>query len=309
MRSVLALIVPTGALSSDYGGVAAPLSSSPDSSHESSGSSRHSNATSPSCATSESSDIINPPIPAANRSTSPPPALALTNRQQRIVDACEKDFHILKDTTLKVNSGNATGIIIVALDVEKDEKGTAILEVGLTIFQPQMNAFYAEQIVVQDNAEIVNVEFCPSNKYDFEYGEVRIMALTDAMNHFKKILDAVRKSEGCLVGHSIHNDIGWLSREGVIFDDIHVCDIANVLKWVSKCHSSMGLHRMMSLYDVPSCGVPHNAGNDSVATFGIFRQQSLKATGIDLLALIKSPDADIPCNQEGAIDHHPPASE
>ena len=84
--------------------------------------------------------------------------------------------------------------------------------------------------MVQDNAEIVNVEFCLLNKYNFKYGKVCIIALIDTINYFKKILNTVRKSKGYLVSYSIYNNIGWLSREGIIFDDIYVCDIANVLK-------------------------------------------------------------------------------
>lgn len=198
-------------------------------------------------------------------------------------------LHAMMDSA---SQSNRTKTVIVTLDVEKEELGHRILEVGLTIVRPGLGVFLAVQLIVEETRDVYNSRFCESHKYSFEFGDVKVLPMRDVLSYVQNTLDEIRSHQGWLVGHSIHCDIGWLSLLGVNFNSIQTCDVANIERWATQRSNPTGLDNMLLAYEVGNCGMAHNAGNDSIATLKVLDKQALAHTGVGIMGLFADTAKD-----------------
>lgn len=170
--------------------------------------------------------------------------------------------------TLKRRLG-AEEFVILAMDVEKNPRGSEILEVGLSYmlasdswFIPAIHAFH---LIISDHLHIHNDLPGYSQRDNFNFGTSEHVMLQELPHRIKVIIDAAAQAGPVfLMGHSVHNDIAWLANSGVLLD-LPVCDLAKAYQSQKQSVQVTGLQKMMEALavDHQNC---HNGGNDAFYT-------------------------------------------
>lgn len=179
----------------------------------------------------------------------------------------------------------STPRMIVCLDVEKDERSSKLLEGGVDIWFPGLRKRFVRHYIVRENIGVIN-KYCPQNRNGFFHGKSNVVSETAMLSCFALILELLKadlpfKTPSLLVGHTLHNDIKWLSTRAtelkkgkndkldLSFIGIEQLDIALVFRGREPNFQNRGLEDIGGLLNIPFEGPPHNAGNDAVHTMKV----------------------------------------
>jgi hypothetical protein len=223
-------------------------------------------------------------------------------------------YEIFEEIARKL-SNSVPEPVIMAIDLEVQEYGKGvkpILQIGIArgTLRGMTNAI---NIVITDNMHIQNKK-APVDHTSFPSAVGKTLRL--GMCQMKELVQPllnpiVENGAGYIVGHTIHNDIKWLGHGGVKLNGCIGCDLAEVERYLTRRSGSKSLVEMADDYGVDeglglknksleaaddSAGseatvqVPqaaqsegsaeevktHNAGNDAVMTFELFRHMMLQ---------------------------------
>ena len=252
--------------------VGAPICRSSSSSPSSSSSAFAVPIPSPSLSTTSASSS------ASQRGDTTTASLHGISSRKHVVKACLPDVHDERFKSLldRWEQDTSARPVICALDVEvsncKNDQGFRdILQVGFVV---ELFGKYsmAWNMVIEENVTIVN-RYCPTDHDAFIFGETKCVSLEEMRQIVHWVLDWIKRTaNGCVVGHTLVNDITWLQDVGLVFDGILDLDISEIQRHRDNAVNKRGLAKMAELYNVHSHGKPHNAGNDAVVTMAVFRE-------------------------------------
>jgi hypothetical protein len=144
---------------------------------------------------------------------------------------------------------------ILSFDVEWYEGSChKILEIGYSFLNE--GEIVSENILIKENLMLLNGNHVPNNKYNFMFGETKVMLLDDAKAYFNNICDQA----DFYLGHSLSNDFSSL---GMIVDTDKVFDITRLFNYFNHgTTQKMSLERMCYAVKLKTEYL-HNAGNDA----------------------------------------------
>jgi hypothetical protein len=144
---------------------------------------------------------------------------------------------------------------ILSFDVEWYEGSFhKILEIGYSFLNE--GEIVSENILIKENLMLLNGNHVPNHKYNFMFGETKVMLLDDAKVYFNNLCDQA----DFYLGHSLSNDFSSL---GMIVDPDKVFDIIRLFNYFNHgATQKMSLERMCSAVKLKTEYL-HNAGNDA----------------------------------------------
>jgi DNA polymerase III epsilon subunit-like protein len=164
--------------------------------------------------------------------------------------------------------------VFLSIDVEKNERGPEILEVGLAFLTASNSWFFPEitckHLILEDHDHIRNHRAGYDNKDNFDFGVSEKVNQHTLPSKVHGIVEELRSSGGpvILIGHTVHNDISWLSNAGVTLD-APVCDIGKAFQAQQESVQQIGLRNMMDALGIEHRNL-HNGGNDAFYTMKVF---------------------------------------
>jgi len=213
------------------------------------------------------------PSPISSLSPVLQPTIALTKNQYRVLDIA--NTHLTKLQTLSIArgaGGDTKGYL--AIDIEKNERGPEILEVGLAHVLASDSFFLlainARHLVVEDHNKINNHRTGYNQKLNFNFGVLEMVQESMLASRIDEIVVELgcARDDVVRIGHSIHNDIAWLKTAGVELG-LDVCDIGKAYQAKKQSIQSIGLYTMMDELLVGYENL-HNGGNDAYYTLEVF---------------------------------------
>lgn len=141
-----------------------------------------------------------------------------------------------------------------------------LLEFGFTTYDLMENKIETEHIIISDNLHLKNGRYVPNNRERFNFGESRLMSLTDTKKYAQKILSA---PGSCLIGHNIGADLDFLNVSFGYQVSLPVYDTQTMFQELVLDQSLVGLSRMLNHLEIPYMYL-HNAGNDAYYTLLAF---------------------------------------
>lgn len=204
----------------------------------------------------------------SDESPLPPPNI-ITKKQARVLEQAQKHLDFIHHLAHERRSH--AEFIILAVDVEKNERGSELLEVGLAWVYASASLLFPEidcvHLVIEDHRSIRNFRKPGyDNRDNFNFGTSEPVAEAMLAARINTLVEELTASGHplILVGHSIHNDIAWLSQAGVVFNMLS-CDLGQAYQARLKSFQLVSLARMMDAVDVDHCNC-HNGGNDAYYT-------------------------------------------
>jgi hypothetical protein len=189
-----------------------------------------------------------------------------------VLDAASHDRSLLENMAYRRGISTQSAVFF-AIDVEKNESGDEILEVGISWVDAvdvwNDNSIKSRHLVVKEHRHIRNGRHVPDAKDRFVYGASEALSLREIIRVMKVMVDGFRHEydDVFLIGHSLQNDILWLKRAGIDLGDMvsATCDLAAV----DQAERGSMYRRKLEVLAAEcgiGCDVPHNAGNDAVYT-------------------------------------------
>jgi len=121
--------------------------------------------------------------------------------------------------------------------------------------------------IVEENMHLRNGKYVKDNRDDFAHGESQVLCAAD----LSKVLNAAIASTDGVLGHSLKNDVQYLSLLDVDLNVKIRYDTQTIAKRLFKEQRKLRiLHEHFCSLPMRS---PHNAGNDSHATGKVFLKQ------------------------------------
>lgn len=213
----------------------------------------------------EEEEEIRPSSSCIGSSSSSIPTALLTKKQTRVLTEAHQHLTHLQHLAL-TRSTAVEDMVFLSVDVEKNERGPEILEVGLASVTASNSWFFPEihcrHLILEDHAHIHNHRAGYDNKHNFNFEASEMVAQHTLTS---KVLGIIKElgSSGrpvVLIGHSVHNDVSWLHHAGVILD-LSVCDIGRAYQAQQVSVQQIGLRGMMNTLGIQHRNL-HNAGND-----------------------------------------------
>lgn len=202
---------------------------------------------------------------------------ARTPAQLRILNGARTHADQLQGLARLRGSADTTGVVPICLDVEAYEMDhSKILEVGICWVSDARcgddDKFVSMHFILREHAGVRNGRYVPDRKYGFVFGTSVHVSMEELRDVLRCVFEGVREkgSTPCLVGHTIESDLVWLSRSGVELRDCSAVDLALVDCARNGTYSNIGLHALLTAYDVPYQHEHlHNGGNDAVYTMAL----------------------------------------
>lgn len=257
-----------------------------DNEHTGSSGSSNPPSSNPTSAPSHSSSV-SPSVSLTRPPTQPSQRLPST-RELRQIEIGNAEMRKLDDWL--ASAVQSMPRVVVCIDIEADETSNKILEMGadLWLSEPPPGSTqqrYQRHFVVRENADIVNVH-CPQNRDGYKHGrsitidEAKLMAWTRLLlqEMSPRTADTSVVTPCILVGHTVTNDMRWLSKRStelrmenkidfeLSFTNVETLDVALVDRAEQQSHQNRALKKIGKAWKVPFEGDPHNAGNDAVHT-------------------------------------------
>lgn len=153
----------------------------------------------------------------------------------------------------------------ICFDFEAYEKNQKILtELGISIYENQK--IISKHFIVKENLEYKNSKKLKDKKYNFNFGQSKVLDLKSILEILKEDL----KNSDFVVGQSINNDFTYISKylqnqdyfpnDYIQMKDYNIIDTYE-LTFLYK-DSGMGLKKALELFKIPHRNL-HNGGNDS----------------------------------------------
>ncbi len=160
--------------------------------------------------------------------------------------------------------------VLLSVDVEKDPGSSEIWEVGLASAISSdswmIPDIRAEHLVVEEFANAPNPLKGYGMCHRFNFGRSKLVAKGSLAAVVSRSI--ARLTDGAervvFVGHSIHNDIGWLKAADVRLE-MPVCDVAKAYQAQCGALQLISLQHMMDRMCI-DCSSLHNGGNDAFHT-------------------------------------------
>lgn len=242
-----------------------------------------------------------------------------TTGQARVVRDAAAEFAKMGRFIDTISFGCKSGPpLFMALDIEKDRKSSRILEVGIDLIYPGIApdfTLYGAANGVKNRQQLqysVLPESADKQDESFAYGATNFQSEVWMLHQLGEFLAELSNSNTrVLVGHSIHNDIKWISERteelrsealavldagkggdtaallmatmlNASFSDIIFIDIAKVDMAIRSSHCARKLKTVGESYGIQFRGAEHVAGNDAACTMDIFLAMCSTHFSLDL---------------------------
>lgn len=191
---------------------------------------------------------------------------AFHNNHPKLKHPHHREF--LKDAML---AAYGRDLILISIDIETYEHGSAVLEVGLAIFDPrgQQTLGYPHiltyHLINEDCLHLSNGDYVPDNR-DF-FGGKQLWKIPYALivSFIQGVLDyfsGIQGWDAVLVGHAIGGDINILENMGVKVPDLWEIDTQELFGLSRTNNSKTNLRVALKETHILSADM-HNAANDA----------------------------------------------
>jgi hypothetical protein len=205
-------------------------------------------------------------------SSSSVPRSTFTPKQTRVLTEANHHLSHLEQLA-RTRSTGGEDTVFLSIDVEKYERGPEILEVGLAFLTASNSLFFPDitcrHLILEDHDHLHNHRAGYDNKDNFDFG---VSEKVNRQTFASKVHDIVEELSSfggpvILIGHSVHNDISWLSHAGVILD-LPVCDVGKAYQAQQESFQQISLRNMMDALGIEHRNL-HNGGNDAFYTMKV----------------------------------------
>jgi hypothetical protein len=187
-----------------------------------------------------------------------------------VLSNADKQLAILRQLaqTRGVIGGSTT---LVSINVEAWECDTReTIEIGVvevTIANAWAeNSINANYYIVEEALHLRNGKYVADNRDKFNFGKSRIVRKADCNAVLTSLFANLGKTSSIyLIGHSVQQDVQWLTELGVVFPTIKTCDIAQAHYALRGVFAKRKLSSIIDEYSIEYSNL-HNSGNDAVYT-------------------------------------------